>query len=151
MRFVSVAGILVITVILAGCATTKKDMSSEQLQMRISDMERQIEQKSLEIQDLKDQVSELNDELKKADTTPKVTQKTTTAKSSMEKDIIRVAATPQDVQTSLKNAGYYNGPIDGKIGDKTKKAIKAFQEANALTSDGVIGQKTWVKLKTYLY
>lgn len=150
MGFVSLLGIFVLVVSIAGCATTKKDMSSEQLQMRISDMEKQIDQKSLEILDLKDQVSELNDELKTSGSTPTVSQKTAKTLSPVEKEIIRVAASPQDIQTSLKNAGYYTGAIDGKIGNNTKKAIKAFQEANGLRADGVIGQKTWLKLKTYL-
>jgi len=54
------------------------------------------------------------------------------------------------VQSALKNAGYYNGSIDGKIGGKTKAAISEFQKDHDLTSDGIIGKKTWAELKYYI-
>ncbi|MBU4376041.1 MAG: peptidoglycan-binding protein [Candidatus Omnitrophica bacterium] len=56
----------------------------------------------------------------------------------------------KDIQIALKNAGYYAGPVDGKAGEKTKKAIESFQKTSDLTPDGVAGQKTWAKLKKYL-
>ncbi len=55
-----------------------------------------------------------------------------------------------DIQRALKNAGYYQGTIDGKIGGGTKDAIKAFQRDNGLDADGVCGRTTWTKLQTYL-
>ena len=55
----------------------------------------------------------------------------------------------KDIQRALKNAGYYSGAIDGKIGPKSKAAIKEFQMANDLTGDGKIGAKTWLKLSQY--
>jgi peptidoglycan hydrolase-like protein with peptidoglycan-binding domain len=55
-----------------------------------------------------------------------------------------------DIQTALKNAGYYSGNIDGKIGLKSKKAIEDFQKANGLTADGKVGPKTWAALSKYL-
>lgn len=55
-----------------------------------------------------------------------------------------------DIQTALKNAGYYTGNIDGKIGPLSEKAIKDFQAANGLTADGKVGRKTWAILKGYL-
>lgn len=56
----------------------------------------------------------------------------------------------EDIQTALKNAGYYEGPIDGKLGQGTRKAVKAFQEANGLNVDGIIGSQTKEKLSAYL-
>lgn len=56
----------------------------------------------------------------------------------------------RQIQTALKNAGFDPGPIDGKIGPKTKKAIKDFQAANGLTADGKVGPETWAKLSKYL-
>lgn len=35
---------------------------------------------------------------------------------------------------------------DGDFGNETLSAVKAFQKANGLTADGVIGSKTWAKL-----
>ncbi len=138
---------------LLGCATTQKSVSVEELQMRLSDMENQIEQKSLEIDDLRVEVSELNTKLKGISVRSDKKASPPAVKNipNQDKETVRVAATVQEVQTSLKNAGFYTGPMDGKIGEKTKTAIKAFQEANGLTADGVIGQKTWNQLKSYLY
>ena len=48
-----------------------------------------------------------------------------------------------EIQAALKNAGFYAGNIDGKIGPKSKKAIEDFQKANGLKVDGKIGPKTW--------
>ncbi len=56
----------------------------------------------------------------------------------------------KDIQKALKNAGFPVSAIDGKMGPKTKKAIKNFQKANELTADGVVGVKTWEKLKPYI-
>ena len=53
-------------------------------------------------------------------------------------------------QIALKNARFYNGPIDGKISDSMKKAIEIFQEQNHLEVDGMVGPTTWTKLKRYL-
>ncbi len=38
------------------------------------------------------------------------------------------------------------GPIDGKGGPKTKAAVVAFQGANGLDKDGIVGPLTWGKL-----
>ncbi len=64
-----------------------------------------------------------------------------------------IPSTPSktDIQTALKNGGFYTGEIDGKIGHKTKEAIKEFQRANGLKVDGKVGPKTWDKLKNYFF
>ncbi len=54
-----------------------------------------------------------------------------------------------EVQTALKNAGFYTGNIDVKIGPKSKKAIEDFQKANGLKVDGKIGPKTWEAMSKY--
>ena len=46
------------------------------------------------------------------------------------------------LQTRLKELGYYTGSIDGVYGSGTIKAIRAFQERNKLTVDGVAGPST---------
>ena len=56
----------------------------------------------------------------------------------------------KQIQEALKNAGYYEGEVDGKIGPRTKTAIKDFQADNGLTSDGVAGRRTKEKLIKYL-
>ncbi|MBF0504638.1 MAG: peptidoglycan-binding protein [Candidatus Omnitrophica bacterium] len=64
--------------------------------------------------------------------------------------IIRVHVNPEKVQTALKAAGVYTGPLDGKIGPGTKAAIIEFQKSHGLKADGVLGKKTWEELKTFL-
>lgn len=61
-----------------------------------------------------------------------------------------IAPTSEQIQNALKNAGYYKGEIDGKIGPKSKKAILDFQIDNDLEPDGVVGSRTWSRLKDYL-
>lgn len=56
----------------------------------------------------------------------------------------------RDIQRALKRTGFYSGSIDGKIGPKTKEAIKAFQKSKGLKVDGVVGPKTWAELEKYL-
>ena len=55
----------------------------------------------------------------------------------------------KQIQQALKNSGFYQGPIDGKIGPKTRDAIREFQRANGLKVDGVAGPNTWAKLSPY--
>lgn len=56
----------------------------------------------------------------------------------------------QDVQKALKAAGFNPGKIDGKLGEKTKSAIRSFQKAHDLKVDGKVGTNTWRLLKRYL-
>jgi peptidoglycan hydrolase-like protein with peptidoglycan-binding domain len=58
--------------------------------------------------------------------------------------------TPKEIQQALKNAGLYDGKVDGNIGPKTKKAVEAFQGQNGLKADGKVGRKTWKALSVYL-
>ena len=58
--------------------------------------------------------------------------------------------TAKQIQTALKNAGFYTGKVDGDIGPKTKRAIEAFQSQNGLKADGKVGAKTWRVLSTHL-
>lgn len=52
------------------------------------------------------------------------------------------------LQATLIGYGYNCGGYgaDGDFGDGTYKSVKAYQEANGLTSDGEAGENTWKKL-----
>ncbi len=71
-----------------------------------------------------------------------------------EKPVIPVASASEmgkkDIQRALKNAGYYAGAVDGKIGPMTKVAIREFQDDMGLKVDGIIGRNTKEKLFKYL-
>lgn len=56
----------------------------------------------------------------------------------------------KQIQLALKNAGFDAGPIDGKIGKKTRRAIREFQKAKGLKPDGIVGSKTWQELEKCL-
>ncbi len=56
----------------------------------------------------------------------------------------------KEIQAALKNAGFYAGSIDGKLGPKSMKAVEEFQKANGLAVDGKVGPKTWAALSKYL-
>ena len=48
----------------------------------------------------------------------------------------------KQIQTKLKNWGYYSGSVDGIYGSVTVKAVKLFQQRNGLTADGKAGPQT---------
>lgn len=48
----------------------------------------------------------------------------------------------RQIQTVLKQKGYYTGNIDGIFGTKTKSAVTAFQRDNGLKVDGIAGSQT---------
>ena len=50
--------------------------------------------------------------------------------------------TVSQIQTKLKNWGYYSGGVDGIYGSATEAAVKAFQRKNGLTVDGKAGPQT---------
>lgn len=81
------------------------------------------------------------------DTLPSDTDKKP-AKKTYSEPTIELSA--KQIQQALRNAGFYKGAIDGKIGPKTKEAIKAFQKANNLKPDGLVGKRTAKKLNNYL-
>lgn len=52
----------------------------------------------------------------------------------------------RNIQTRLKNWGYYTGAVDGIYGTATRNAVIKFQKANGLTADGIAGPKTLAKI-----
>ena len=53
---------------------------------------------------------------------------------------------PCKIQTRLKELGYDPGSVDGIFGEKTRKAVVAFQRDNGLSQDGIAGPKTLAAL-----
>jgi hypothetical protein len=52
----------------------------------------------------------------------------------------------KNLQILLNAKGFTCGTVDGSCGAKTITAIKKFQTAKGLTSDGIVGKDTWTKL-----
>ncbi len=154
--------VLLAALAVGGCATTQPKVSVvNELQGQVSDLSSRVQAQEKEIVDLKYNLKEMADkvETKEWDSAEEksaaVAKSSTTAVIKVTNDknangIIKVAATTEQVQKALKNAGLYEGPIDGKLGSKTKSSIAEFQKQHNLRADGVIGQKTWNEMKQYL-
>lgn len=125
-------------VFLAGCATTRKTSDAQiyELQNRIRYLEGELEKKE-------QAVNNLGRDLERS------REKNTYVQPATAIDAVK-KSTPKNIQMALKNTGHYSGTIDGKIGPKTKQAIRSFQKANNLKADGIVGKKTWDKLSKYL-
>lgn len=52
----------------------------------------------------------------------------------------------KEVQQALMNKGYYNGPIDGVAGSKTRSGVKEFQQDEDLPATGRINAATLERL-----
>jgi len=50
------------------------------------------------------------------------------------------------LQEMLNAKGYNAGSVDGIFGKNTRAAVIAFQNANGLAADGIVGKLTWAKL-----
>ena len=50
------------------------------------------------------------------------------------------------LQEKLNAKGFHSGNVDGIFGAKTYAAVTAFQKANSLGVDGIVGKLTWAKL-----
>ena len=155
-----ILGFLALAVVVSGCATTHQNPPAvNELQTRVGDLEQQLKSKNEEVDSLKYEVKDLSyelDRMKMQSGKPSGQSVETSESSSQESsgkgsnEIIRVSATPNQVQTALKKAGYYKGVVDGKVGAKTKEAISRFQRDHGLKADGVIGKRTWDELKSHI-
>lgn len=50
------------------------------------------------------------------------------------------------IQTKLRQWGYYSGAVDGVYGSATEKAVRLFQQKNGLAVDGRVGVQTLAAL-----
>jgi len=53
----------------------------------------------------------------------------------------------EDIQQALIDVGFDPGPKDGRMGPRTRAAIRDFQRSNGLTPDGIVGPKTAAALQ----
>jgi len=137
---------------LTGCSTTQSPAVVNQLQIRVSQVERRLDKHDQDVAALKYDMKGLEAGARQTTNMVDMTDRVASenVSSSDYADILRVSVSAKDVQKALKNAGYYKGAVDGKLGAGSQKAIEAFQKENNLKIDGVIGKQTWDELKTYL-
>jgi len=144
-----VVAVLLALFVISGCETVPKKFKAEVSDMKekVNTLETRVdtvESKTADVERATAEHTQAIEEIKS--TKPAEVQTNFTTRSSSAKGNTRT----KDIQTALKNAGFYNGMIDGIKGTGTKKAIKEFQRANGLQADGVIGPKTWDLLSKYL-
>ena len=70
--------------------------------------------------------------------------------SSSGKGAIRVPIPARTVQAALREAGFYKGNIDGKVGPQTVRAISDFQRSQGIKADGIVGKVTWQHLQAFV-
>ena len=58
-----------------------------------------------------------------------------------------VGAAVLTLQRLLASLGYFNGDLDGIFGAATEAAVRAFQTANDLYADTIVGPRTWEALR----
>ena len=144
---------LVVVVALAvffvsGCSTVPKKFKEEVsgIKSKVDTLESRVESmesKQAEADRMVNQQSQTIEDLRASRERSVVTNITTRTGS------VKGREHTKEIQICLKNAGFYNGNIDGVKGKNTKKAIKEFQKANGLKADGVVGAKTWEALSRY--
>ncbi len=49
----------------------------------------------------------------------------------------------EQLQTKLKQLGYFQGEVDGFYGEETQLAVKELQKSEGVKADGVVGENTW--------
>jgi len=125
---------LFVAFFITGCATTRaRRAETPDLQNQVTDLQGQLQTKDQQIEDLQYQLESQQQSLPGNSNISR-------GKSSA----IRVAGvTVKAVQKALADKGLDPGPVDGRLGKKTKAAIKEFQKRNSLTADGVVGERTW--------
>lgn len=159
--------LLLLGVVLSGCAATSQRSDVNKLQVKIAQLEQKLYEREQEIADLKYEIRDLSVQMDDTNTQYPVIEPIETYRTSYiepepaapviqavsgkdKDDIIRVPVSAQRIQNALQRAGYYKGAIDGKIGKKSKGAIIAFQKDHGLKADGIIGRQTWAQLQEYL-
>ena len=139
-NFRKILALPLIVFFVSGCATTRpKHMETLDPQSQIAALQTQLQAKDQEIQDLHYQLESSQQSL----------SSNFASAGSDKLNLLRVSGvSAMDVQQSLLKAGFDPGPVDGRLGKKTRRAIKAFQKKNHLTADGVVGDKTWSVLRS---
>ncbi len=119
-----------------GCATAKKSAQIQDLEMQVSDLQLQLQQRDERIHSLE---SELTGVQQKSSKKNEILSKADFAKPDT-----------RSVQKALKAVGFYDGLVDGKLGPKTQAAVREFQKSGGLKEDGVVGRQTWAEMSEHI-
>ncbi len=129
---------LLLPLLVSGCATvgSKRTGDAAAEAARLQELEAEIETRDKKIEELESEIVTL----RSGPAAP--------VSGTIKTGVLRVpGVTVLELQAALKRAGVDPGPLDGKLGSKTKEAIKEFQRRKNLKADGVVGAKTWAQLQ----
>ena len=151
MRGAHMVGSIVVMSMLSGCAGVKSRQDMARLQSQVGLLDERITQ--LERSSIGETAERPTNESTPADAaasmgalTPPRAGASAAAQASAK---LSLKPSMREVQQALKNAGFYQGTVDGKMGSMTKNAVKEFQRIHGLKADGVVGKQTWAKLHSY--
>ncbi|MGE4357974.1 MAG: peptidoglycan-binding protein [Candidatus Omnitrophota bacterium] len=132
--------------LLIGCATTSKqtDLELQRLRTQVGILEQQVKESEKEVEELEAQLERERQIRRNLEKQLLSQRAKLEAVQSLPRPSIR------NIQEALRRAGFYEGPVDGKLGPKTKEAIKNFQRSRGLKVDGIVGKATWRELAKYL-
>ena len=144
-RFVSILAFSALAAfIVTGCATARPRRS----EVKTAPVDSQVVSLQSELQAKDQQIQDLQYQLEQGRQFPETNYGASNYGGTGKSAKIRVSGvSARDVQKALAKAGFDPGPVDGRMGRKTKAAIKAFQRAQGLTPDGVVGEKSWKLLQ----
>ena len=141
-----VVGLLAAGLGLAGCATTNPQ-EHDQLRSQVGGLQSQVAALNSQVEELRTRQQTLEEHAWDRGVRPPTP--TLVGRASLDQPSHHIL-TAREIQQALHKTGFYQGPVDGKIGPNTRVAIKAFQAAHNLTADGVAGTKTMAALESYL-
>jgi len=144
-KLVVFAVLVTFVIALGGCATGRK-----QSDLEIQGFRNQINALQTQLQTKDDEINALKESLNKLEEQKAAEEKTMKAVAHKAIPGTKSHPTVKQIQTALKNAGYYSGAIDGRRGKQTRDAIKQFQRANNLKANSRVGKQTWNLLREYL-
>ena len=138
--YLRLSGIGLAGLLLAGCATSMgAKAENDSLKNQVATLEGQVGTLAQRIDEISQRQGTLEAQLQPGGNGGYTTGART-----------KTALTARDAQLALKNAGFYSGPVDGKVGPQTREAVKAFQRSQGLSPDGKVGSKTSLALAKYL-
>lgn len=144
------AGVAVAVALMSGCAGTQGRQSLARLQSQVGLLDERLTQLERSSGAAGFSAAPMSEPMLEGNTTggsASVTRRRSAGDVASATSSIKPST--REVQQALKNAGFYQGSVDGKTGPVTREAVKEFQRVHGLTDDGVVGRKTWAKLKAY--
>lgn len=142
-KIIAIFVFILMAATLASCSAKSQEQAVPQTETALENNTTVVEEKAPVVETAKEQAQTI------AKTSPAQTVSSQEGITSSSSEVV-VKPTNEEIQKALKNAGLYDGSVDGVIGKRTKKAIEDFQSQNNLTIDGKVGRQTWDKLNTYL-